>query len=493
MFSPALLALVVSALVYLSVSWSLSRRSKRLRDHLPVASDDSQASVMNSSEFSAATVATTISLATVILAYTELAQYMGLWLLWTVVTTCSGIFLVRLLAPVIWRKLSSHGRLRPTLHEFIGGAFGSVLAMRVAAVCTSLGFLGALAVELTVGSTFLSQLTPDMPRWIALILVAGVGVVYTALGGFRAVIITDRIQMAAIWAAILGLFVLVLVAIQGTGGWSSFAQRVPIDIYDFSPRDGLYAFLIGIFVINVPTFLGDMSIWQRIAASRDEQTVRRGLGGSVISALFSWGALALLACGLVSLVTPHEGVNPLVTFLGQAQSLGSPVLWLVLFVIFLGLFAASLSTASTQLIAAGHSLHIDVLHGGNRDQLIESEHELRVSRVLLVVCALFAVTVVAILQAFGFTIADLVFAIYGSQLGLVPVVLSALFVDRSRLRDLSRFAVGAISLGFLAGWVAAVSGKLGGHSDLVFLAPALSLLVSGATMGVGIGLGRRKG
>jgi Na+/proline symporter len=487
-----LAAIALSGVAYLTVSWRLSRRSSELRDHLPMTSDDSQASIRNSSEFSAATVATTISLATVVLAYTELAGYMGLWLLWTVFTTCMGIFVVRMLAPRIWQRLARHGRLKPTLHEFIGGAFGSTTVMRVAAICTSLGFVGALAVELTVGSTFLSQLAPAVPRWAALIILAGIGITYTSLGGFRAVVVTDRMQMIAIWLSIVGLVVLVAATIHIGGGWGAFAERIPKTVYDFSPRDGLYAFLIGILVINVPTFLGDMSVWQRIAASQSEETVRRGLGGSVVLAFFSWTLLALLACGIVGLVAPREGVNPLVNFLSQAGQLALPGVWLVLLIVFIGMFAASLSTASTQLIAAGHSLHIDVLHGGNRAHLADSKSELLVSRRLLVACAIAAVAVVETLQALGFSIADLVFAVYGSQLGLVPVALAALFLDHEWLKKLSGFAVVAVGMGFLVGWAAAALGKLTGNGDLVFLSPALSFASSGLTILLGLVSGWRK-
>jgi len=82
----------------------------------------------------------------------------------------------------------------------------------------------------------------------------------------------------------------------------------------------------------------------------------------------------------------------------------------------------------------------------------------------------------------GFTIADLVFAIYGSQLGLFPAVCVALYSTRQSLRPMRHWAAVSVGLGFLAGWSAAVTGKLLGNGNLVFLAPAVSLAVSGGLL-----------
>lgn len=482
-----LLALLVSGALYLAIGWRMHRRASSLDDQLPLTSAPRQARIMNSGEFSAATVATTISLATVILAYTELAAYMGSWLFWTVLTTALGIVSVRAAAPAIWRKMQARGALRPTLHEFIGEAYGSPALVKGAAFCTSIGFIGALAVELTVGSRFMASLVPDLPVWLSLAILCGIGVGYTMLGGFRAVVVTDRLQMAAIWLAILALLALVARSVWGGAGPLALFKSLPPAVYDFSWREGLASFLLGIAIINIPSFLGDMSIWQRIAASKDEATVRDGLRGSVVAAALSWSALAAIACMLVALVVVKEGENPLLTYLLQEAAGGGALVGALLFVVMLGLYGASLSTASTQLIAAGHAIHTDLLRAGReRQALAGSARELRLSRLILGASALLAVAIVEGLRQLGFSIADLVFAVYGSQLGLVPVVLLALYVAPQRLKTLGLPAVAAVVAGFLAGWGAAAWGKLAGNAELVFLAPVASLTVSALLLALGL-------
>ncbi|WP_250510336.1 hypothetical protein [Caballeronia sp. GACF4] len=490
--SIAIVSILISGSIYLFVSYRIHGRSSRLDDQLPMTTGQRQARVRNSSEFSAATVAATISLATVILAYAELAGSMGTWLFWTVITTAAGIFVVRLAAPLIWRKLASRGALRPTLHEFLGSSYTSRILMKGAAVCTSLGFIGALAVELTVGSKFLTGLAPEVPAWAALLLLCGIGVGYTLLGGFRAVVITDRIQMIAIWMSIAALTLLIGYRLTLMGGIHAVTEHVPKTVYDFSWRDGLGSFLVGIAVINIPTFLGDMSIWQRIAASTDETTVKAGLRGSIFSAMASWGALAAIACLLVAVTVPKAGQNPLLNFLLLEASVDKPLIYALLLIVLTGLYGASLSTASTQLIAAGHALHTDLLRSSHdRTTMADSKIELSYSRIILGVSAGVAVIIVEGLTAFGFSIADLVFAVYGSQLGLVPVVIAALTLPPERLGRLGPVATCAVLSGFAGGWLSAAYGKFFGNDNLVFLAPVVSLIFSMIVLGSGLMLVER--
>ena len=60
----------------------VGRGNSSVADLLPLSSSR-KARVNNSAEFSSSTVATSISFATVIIAFFELAGYFGLWLLWT--------------------------------------------------------------------------------------------------------------------------------------------------------------------------------------------------------------------------------------------------------------------------------------------------------------------------------------------------------------------------------------------------------------------------
>ncbi|MBN1818261.1 MAG: hypothetical protein JW828_12955 [Sedimentisphaerales bacterium] len=479
-------ALLLALLVYISVGLVLGRETKGLGDLLPLGFGR-RARVESSREFSASTVATTISLATVVIAFFELAGQFGVWLFWTVLTTSAGLLLVRLFAQRIWRRMEAYDH-RPTLHEFLGTEFNSEALSYVSAACNSLGFLAAFAVELTVGSRFFAWLVPEVPTEIVVVVLSVVAFVYTAVGGFRAVIVTDRIQMVSIRALLVALPLFYLYYVNTHGGWQASIDRIPPAVLFPSFRPGLVSFLIGILIINVPTYISDMSIWQRIAGSQKPETVAGGLLSSVISSAVTWSMFALLACFSFMMIRADSTNNPLGDVLQVVGQTGTFFSGVVLFVAVLGLYGAMLSTASTQLIAVSHAVYEDVFSRRRKEKLgqrMESARELRISRTILVMAALLSTVLVQVLSTVGFSIADLVFAIYGSQVGLCPLAISALLLRREQLRRMSDWAASAVTAGFVLGWGSAFFGVMGKNENLVFLAPVFSLLVSGMLLGAG--------
>ena len=487
MGSTVITALLFALVVYIAVGLFVGSRAKGIADLLPVVRSR-QAQVKNSSEFSSSTVATTISLATVIMAFFELAQYMGIWLFWTVITTSAGLFVVRLFAKRIWDRISVYDHC-PTLHEFLGKEFDSQAVSTVGAVFTSLGFLGAFAVELTVGSKFFTALVPGVPPLVVVAGLSAVAFLYTAIGGFRAVIVTDRIQMISIWLLLLALPIFYIYHTVTHGGWAVGIARIPAGTLSFSYRQGLVPFVLGIFAINVPSFISDMSIWQRIAGAQKDETVTGGLRLSAFGAAVTWGVLALLACFVFIIIEPVAGTNPLLSLLTTIGTTGGFLAEIVLFITVIGLYGAMLSTASTQLIAVSHTLYADIFTQFAKYPFkgrADSKSELNFSRFILVLTATISILLVQFLSKAGFSIADLVFAVYGAQLGLCPLVISALLMDKKHLSRLSLWATLAISLGFITGWGSAIYGRFINDTDLVFLAPICSLAASSVLMCTGI-------
>lgn len=485
-----------SILVYLSVGFYLGRRTKNLADHLPIrAGQGNLARVANDGEFSASTVAATISLATVVMAFFELVPYFGLWLLWTVVTTSLGVLVVRLAAGRILKRMAAYGERRPTLHDFLGTEYESRGVAILGAMCTSLGFLGAFAVELTVGSRFLSNLLPTVAPILLVIILASVSLIYTSAGGFRAVIVTDVLQMRAIWLLLGGLSIFYAVYLYSHGGINENLLKIPSEVYDFSWRDGLTSFLVGIFIINVPTFVSDMSVWQRIAGTGSDKIVLSGLWKSIVGVALTWTLFVLLATLAYTIATPTADENPLLTLLHNIPLADSFFYGIVLFVVVIGLYGALFSAASTQLVAVSHTVHLDILHRNKKDRLDvlgDSSSEVWISRSIIWGAALLAMIIVEGLSWLGFSIADLVFAVFGAQLGLFPPTLLALFLTRDRLRRLKACALVSIGLGFVAGWSSAIFGKVYEMPDLVFLAPVVSLVTSSLVIGFGVLTTHRK-
>jgi hypothetical protein len=70
-------------------------------------------------------------------------------------------------------------------------------------------------------------------------------------------------------------------------------------------------------------------------------------------------------------------------------------------------------------------------------------------------------------------------------------VIAALLLKRERLKFLSGWAALAISAGFITGWGSALFGRFSGNTNMVFLAPVFSLIISSALLGVGLLTGKK--
>ncbi|MHC4153284.1 MAG: hypothetical protein ACYSSP_14490, partial [Planctomycetota bacterium] len=296
------------------------------------------------------------------------------------------------------------------------------------------------------------------------------------------------IQMFSIWLLLLSLPLFYAYFIFTHGGWSENFAKIPAGTLDFSYREGLFAFLLGILVINVPTFISDMSIWQRIAGAQEDSTVSKGLLRSVFSSATTWGVFAVLACFSFMIVEAKENTNPLlgvIHIIGGSKGLLPSM---VLFFSVLGLYGAMLSTASTQLIAVSHTVYADVfsrIREHPSRERIESRKELHISRTILVFAAIISTLLVQLLERSGLSITALVFAVYGPQLALCPLVITALVLKREKLSGLSAWAALAVTAGFITGWGSAVYGGLTENTNWVFLSPVLSLIVSSALLYTG--------
>ncbi len=475
-------ALCLSIIIYVFIGLKHSKSISDLADIIPILKGR-VARVQGDSELSATNVAASISLATVIVAFFDLVPSLGLWLLWPAITTALGFWLFSLLSRRIWKRMSLYTH-RPSLHDFIGTEFSSKNVSLIAAVCTTIGYLSAFAVELTVGSRFLAGLIPGIPEWISVTVIASVGLLYTTLGGFRSVVVTDRIQMGFVWMLLFSLIIFYAIYSFSLGGLSVGIHNIPESLRTISWSNALIPFVIGILIMNLFTYVSNMGLWQRIAATQDSETIVKGMRKTVYQSAFSWVLFALVAVGALIVVQPVAGQNLLITLMNNV--IDKPFGRVVLFCVTLGLYGAMLSTASTQLIAISHTVYEDVLapfRNKSLDTRIASVKELRFSRIILFISAVAAIVTVEVLRIIGFSVADLAFSIYGASLGLVPPILFSLFLPRDQLKNLGVWATVALSFGFAISWASAFYGKAIGNGDLVFWAPVVSLASSTIILG----------
>ena len=196
----------------------------------------------------------------------------GSWLLFTglIGAWLTAVFLI----PKIKRIDATEKFL--TYPDFLRYRYNDKVAL-VAAVISGIGYLGFTGGQMLAGAKLASatilQTNPFGmdPIKFALLAIAVVTILYTVIGGLKAVIYTDTIQ----W--ILLLSGLILVTIPATlikiGGFSALKDALPASHFSLTNID-LITFINWMITI-IPIWLIGMTLYQRMYACENEEQAKK--------------------------------------------------------------------------------------------------------------------------------------------------------------------------------------------------------------------------
>ena len=284
----------------------------------------------------------------------------GSWMLFT------GLIGAWLAAVVLIPKVYPIGRNLGllTFPELIGHYFGKRVAW-MAALLSLIGYLGFTSSQLLAGAKLASATFPSLGLQQALWIMGAVAVVYTVMGGLKAVIYTDTVQ----WIILMGGLALVGVPFgwKALGGWSGLQASMAPEMLRLDQVGA--ADLINWALTIIPIWFVGMTLYQRIYASRNVHQAKRAW---FIAGLFEWPLMAFLGTflGLMAKAAFEQGlITPEMTGLSGPMDpeMGLPVfLRQVLPIGAMGLlmsayFSAVLSTADSCLMAASGNLLTDLL------------------------------------------------------------------------------------------------------------------------------------
>ncbi|MBS9522919.1 sodium:solute symporter family protein [Litoribacter alkaliphilus] len=230
----------------------------------------------------------------------------------------------------------------------------------VAALICFIGYLGFTSSQLLAGAKLASGTFDGLSLHTALVIMGIIAVVYTVLGGLKAVIYTDTIQ----WIILLLGFIFIGLPISyyHVGGWESIRETLPDEF--FSLTNLRWQDFVNWGVTIMPIWFVGMTLYQRIFASRDVASAKKAW---FIAGFFEWPIMAFMgvALGLLSRVAFEQGLIEAVG--GEMDpEMGLPILLsTVLPAGIMGLmmsayFSAVLSTADSCLMAASGNLTTDL-------------------------------------------------------------------------------------------------------------------------------------
>ncbi|MEX2370497.1 MAG: sodium:solute symporter family protein [Bacteroidales bacterium] len=362
----------------------------------------------------------------------------GSWLLFTglIGAWLSGVFLIPKVSAIA-RKGNFY-----SFPQFLGFIFDKRVAM-LAGVISAIGYLGFTSSQILAGAKLASSTFDYLTLNNAMIVMGVITIVYTVVGGIKAVIYTDTIQ----WIILMAGLTLIGIpfAYMSIGGMD--AIRSTLDPAFLKLNNVTWQQLVNWAFTIIPIWFVGMTLYQRIYASRDTKTAQKAW---FIAGLFEYPLMAFVGSllGMFARVALDQDVITGYTIANIDPEMGLPLLLkTVLPVGLLGLvisayFSAIMSTADSCMMASSGNILTDVL------QKHESGHSLKYSQILT-----FTIGATALLLALKMeNVLELMLHSYSFMVaGMIVPVLAALIAKRPSAQAAlaSMIAGGVISLGLI--------------------------------------------
>ena len=235
----------------------------------------------------------------------------------------------------------------------------------IAGVISAIGYIGFTSSQILAGAKLASASFVDLDMETALLIMGAIVIIYTSLGGIKAVIYTDTVQWIVLMAGLV--FIGLPLGYSAIGGWSALQKEVSNDLLSFTNVS--WQTLINWGVTIIPIWFVGMTLYQRIYSCKDEKTAKKAW---FIAGLFEWPVMAMMGVmlGLFGRVAADQGMFAYLgfpTMAGLDPEKGLPLLLrTVMPVGLMGLmmsayFSAIMSTADSCLMAASGNVATDIL------------------------------------------------------------------------------------------------------------------------------------
>jgi SSS family solute:Na+ symporter len=235
----------------------------------------------------------------------------------------------------------------------------------VAGIISAIGYIGFTSSQLLAGAKLASSTFTGLEMNHALLIMGAIAVIYTAIGGIKAVIFTDTIQ----WIFLLSglIFIGIPLGYIAIGGYEAIVSTLPPELLSLTNLS--WVDLVNWSFTIVPIWFVGMTLYQRIYACGNVKNAKKAW---YVAGLFEWPIMAFLGTilGLFARVALEQGMfaeqgfteldsfdpeTGLPIFLSQILPVG------IMGLMMSAYFSAILSTADSCLMAASGNVISDIL------------------------------------------------------------------------------------------------------------------------------------
>jgi len=236
---------------------------------------------------------------------------------------------------------------------------------RMVALALAFVFLVWGGAEIYVAGTLLAPGLGISIPWVIFIISVVVGI-YSTLGGFRAVVMTDKLQYV-----IVALYIIAMAWLAGKGLGSAGLKLSDLSVNGAKSGAGWWnpwapglALIFLTFLTYLPGWIFETDLWLRVQAAKDDRAARRGVVLAGVNGFLFVGVLPMFI-GISALhIFPMEGGGFPAIIGNEGDAIFSALVsayapgWLV--VLFsVGLVAAAMSTIDTCINVMALSLGYD--------------------------------------------------------------------------------------------------------------------------------------
>jgi SSS family solute:Na+ symporter len=348
----------------------------------------------------------------------------GSWMLFT------GLIGAWLSAVLLIPKISTLGHKHKffTFPQIFNHFYNPKVAL-LAGVISAIGYIGFTSSQVLAGAKLASATIEGLNLQWALIIMGAIAVIYTSIGGLKAVIYTDTIQWIILIAGLV--FIGIPIAYNAVGGYDVIKSTLTPEY--LSLQNVTWYQILNWSVTIVPIWFIGMTLYQRIYACKSEKEAKKAW---FIAGLFEWPVMAFMGVilGMLAKVAAVQGLFDGITDTSTMDSeMGLPILLsTILPVGLMGLmlssyFSAILSTADSCLMAASGNIVTDIISKFSKREYSEKKM-LQISQIVTLSIGLFAIVLASQMQ----NVLELMLYSYAFMVsGLFVPVIGALYWRKS--------------------------------------------------------------
>lgn len=320
---------------------------------------------------------------------------MGLSGSWMLFTGLIGAWLsVVFLIPKIYPIAKKHNFL--SFPQVLGYYYNEKVAF-VAGIISLLGYVGFTSSQILAGAKLASATFGSIDEFDAVLLMGTIAVIYTVVGGIKAVIYTDTIQWIILMVGLI--FIGIPLGYMKIGGLDAITQSLPPSF--FSLANLKFIDFFNWVITIVPIWFVGMTIYQRLFSCKDEKSARKAW---IIAGVFEYPIMAFMGVllGLFAKVAFDQNMFASLGFGNEMlidAELGLPLL--LRSVLPLGLmgivmsayFSAIMSTADSCLMAASGNFTTDIA------QYFKKTISVKASRLVTLFIGVLAIVLASFMQS----------------------------------------------------------------------------------------------